>query len=130
MADSLTNTFKNIVASELEKRGITANSSQTTQDVVVEGSIMPLSILPSDENQYVSDPNAQINPITPTPVSGNEEVQTFERAPLGTPDSATFSVEQTLIQPTLSSDVASVAVVISLDDIPDAMNYEVRWVTA
>lgn len=129
--EDLSNLFKNFVAKELEGRGIGTLGPSVSQEQEATTGVPATGgpPLPSDDNFYAAQPPSQSDESQSADES-SQNTQVVEAPPLESPDSSTFSIEQTLIQPTLTSDVATVSVIISLNDIAGADNYEVRWVTA
>lgn len=131
MTNSISNGIKNLIAQELERRGLTSSSKPTNQDSMVAyteyaqdvpsapvgtdyaGAELPNPNVPEEVVQH---PEYQVSPVIP--------------APIGTPDSSQFSVTQTLIPPSNSSDVANVSILIQFPDVSGATDYKVRWVTA
>ena len=130
MADSFVNALNNLVSQTVEDALAAAGVSKQSvnNDFIVTGgaTVVNAPPLPGEEDYGVGpqDPSIPPPPVPEPPSTP------LENPPLQAPDSSTFIVDQELVQPTLSSDVASVTIVISLDDIQDAANYEVRWATA
>lgn len=131
MTNSISNGIKNLIAQELERRGLASSSKPTSQDSVVSyaeyAQDVPSAPIGTNYDEVgLPDPNA------PEEVVQHPEYQvsTSVPAPIGTPDSSQFSITQTLIPPSNSSDVANVSVLIQFPDVSGATDYKVRWVTA
>lgn len=114
-----------------------AGAESSSQETYL-GEIQTQSTVPNNPIEPTSEERAagvvtpptsdNLNPVIGIPSHSEDQVTSQPISELITPLDSQISIQQTLILPSLSSDVASVSVDIFIDG--SAEKYEINWVTA
>jgi len=118
MQNSINTIITNLISQQIGKNGVTPSVTDNSSEITVNENYQSNST--SVNLEYQQDP----------PSHSEELVQVAVYPELATPDSTSFNIIQTIVPPTKSSSISTVSVIIELNDIPNATEYLVRWVTA